>query len=97
MYKRIFRFELKFGSYWHFFFHGIAPNFVYSHKLFFFLKIIVSVRPAASTLELVWHDMLGMYFFIFASCEPLNKSYNNQEHKKLIQNKQEWYQQLFNV
>ena len=30
-------------------------------------------RPTASTLEIFYgSDMLGMYFFLFTSCEPLS-------------------------
>ena len=45
-------------------FHILTKILILKVKLDFF-------RPTASTLEILWSDMLGMYFFIFASCVPL--------------------------
>ena len=55
-------------------FHDIAPNFTFSQKSFF--------KYICNFLDQLLHpykfhggDMLGILFFIFASCEPLRRAY----------------------
>ena len=78
MCKRMFRFELQLGPVKAVIdkisnFHEIAPNFTYSHKLYFlkyicnFLDQLLPVYP----YKFQGRDISGIFFFIFASCEPL--------------------------
>ena len=52
-------------------FHEIAPNFTYSQKLWFFKYNWNFLDQLLLPYKFHGRDMWGMYFFIFASCEPL--------------------------
>ena len=55
-------------------FHDIAPNFTFSQK---FSKYICNfLDQLIHPYKFYGKDMLGILFFIFAGCEPLNELFS---------------------
>ena len=52
-------------------FHDIAPNFTFSQKSQFFKYICNFLDQLLHPYKIYGRGMLGILFFIFASCEPL--------------------------
>ena len=53
-------------------FHQIAPNFTFSRKSYFCKYNWNFLDQLLQPYKFYSKDMLGVYFFIFASCEPLS-------------------------
>ena len=52
--------------------HEVAPNVTYSQKSYFLKYIWNLLDQLLLPYKFYGRDMYGMYFFIFASCEPLS-------------------------
>ena len=66
-------------------FNEIDPNFTYSQKLYFFKYNWNFLDQPLLPYKFHGSDMWGMYFFIFANCEPLSdniviKIFSFQKH-----------------
>ena len=59
-------------------FHEIAPYFAYSQKSYLFSIFGIFLDQLLLPCLFYGRNMSGIYFFIFASCDSLNRSFHNE-------------------